>query len=93
MQVHFISLNVIFSKKDPVQQGPFFLFGQKWALTIIIYNQVFLTRLTPNWAWNHYSKVKMYLYIYIFFLGMAFLMDYEGYTFVFFIKKINNFFH
>ena len=24
---------------------------------------------------------------------MTFLMDYEGYTFVFFIKKINKFFH
>jgi len=35
--------------KGPVQQGPISTFGQKWALTIIIYNQVFLTRLTPFW--------------------------------------------
>jgi len=38
-------------------------FGPKLALTIIIYNQVFLTRLTLFWAWNLYLKVKIFFLI------------------------------
>jgi len=50
--------SIVWYSKGPVQQGPISTFGQKWALTVIIYNQEFFTRFTPFWAWNLFLKVK-----------------------------------